>query len=117
MWRGIKLGGERQPEKLSEAREVYEAAKFLVENGYKFKDDYVVKAYKELVDLFEGRYKSTLTLELTVEREELVPGWEELKNGLAKFFYRRGLLMGLKTEKNLASTLKKAAPPRTSRDS
>ena len=90
---------------------MYEAAKFLVENGYKFKDDYVVKAYKELVDLFEGRYKSTLTLELTVvEREELVPGWEELKNDLAKFFYRRGLLMELKTEKNLAFTLKKTLP-------
>ncbi len=82
---------------------MYEAAKFLVENGYKFKDDYVVKAYKELVDLFEGRYKSTLTLELTVEREELVPGWEELKNDLAKFFYRRGLLMELKPRRTWPS--------------
>ncbi len=110
LWGGIRLGEGRQPEKLSEAREVYEVARFLLENGFRFKNEYVLEAYKELVDLFEGKYRFTLTLELTVDREKLVPGWKELKNDLAKFFYERGLLMELKTEKGPAFLLKKPLP-------
>lgn len=89
--------GKEGPKKMSEAREVYEVVKWLIdEKGFKPADNYVVKSYKNLLDLFEKPYKFTLTLELTVEDENKVPGWEELKKDLCNFFYERGLLIELK---------------------
>ncbi len=95
LWRGIRLDGKKV-EKLSEAREVYEIVRFFLNKGYSFKDEYVIERYKELVQLFEKTYTFTITLELTVHDENLVPGWNDLVNQLAEFLYKRGLLMKLK---------------------
>ncbi len=96
------ISAEKEPKKISEARDIYEIAKFLVkEKRFKIEDKYVVENYKELVDLFEKPYKFDLSLELTVEEEEKVPGWRELIDQLSKFFYERGLLMRVKGEKTL----------------
>ncbi|MGB9631251.1 MAG: hypothetical protein ACPL09_04645 [Candidatus Methanodesulfokora sp.] len=108
LWFGI--GENRGPKKLSEAREVYDAVKFFLERGYKFKDDYVVKRYKKLLDLFEKKYKFTIKINLTVDREDLVPGWSELKRQLSEFFYERGLLMEIKEDRKFPFVLNKPIP-------
>ena len=112
LWNGPRLGGGREPKKLSEAREIYDVVKFLLEKGYKFENEYVIENYKKLVDLFEKKHKFTLTIELTVDREDMVPGWSELKDSLSKFFYERGLLMRIKrrSKKNIFSIFKKPIP-------
>jgi len=96
LWYG--WGEEREPKKLSEAREVYDAVTFFLERGYAPKNEYVARGYKQLLDLFERKHRFTLKIELTVDREELVPGWKDLKNELSRFFYERGLLMEIKEE-------------------
>ncbi|RLE73379.1 MAG: hypothetical protein DRJ37_00445 [Thermoprotei archaeon] len=102
---------EKTPQKLSEAREVYEIAKFLIEEkGFKPEDKYVVERYKELVDLFEKPYSFDISLELTVKNEDKVPGWREFLNQLSEFFYERGLLMKLKEEKKQFLPGKKPIP-------
>ncbi len=88
LWRGL----DKKAERLSEARKVYEIAKFFAEKGYRFSDEHVVEAYKDLVELFEKKYRFRVVVELTVHKEELVPGWDELVEQLAGFFYERGLL-------------------------
>ena len=88
----------KEPSKLSEAREVYNVVKFFLNKNFSFKDKYVIEHYKELIDLFEKRYRFNLSLELVVDREDKVPGWRELLEELSKFFYERGLLMKLKEE-------------------
>ena len=85
-------------DKLSKAREVYEVARWLIEKGFKPANDYVIKDYKKLVEMFEKPYKFTITLEIAVEDENKVPGWKELKEELSKFFYERGLLVELKNK-------------------
>jgi len=112
LWGGIRLKGERGPEKLSEAREVYDVVKFLLSNGYKFKDKYVIENYKTLIDLFEKKYSFTLTIELTVDNEEKVPSWKELESELSEFFYERGLLMKLKknSDRDIFSIFRKPLP-------
>ncbi|ADC66527.1 conserved hypothetical protein [Ferroglobus placidus DSM 10642] len=65
--------------KLSQAREVFEVARWLIEKGFKPANDYVIKDYKKLVEMFEKSYKFTLTLEIAVEDENKVPGWGSLK--------------------------------------
>jgi len=109
LWSGLYKDG---PNRLSEAREVYEVAKWLIdEKGFKPADDYVVKNYKKLLDLFEKPYKFNLTLELTVKDENKVPSWEELKKDLCIFFYERGLLAELKEEdKDIFSLFRKPLP-------
>lgn len=81
-------------DKLSQAREVYEVARWLIEKGFKPANNYVIKDYKKLVDMFEKPYKFAVTLEIAVEDENKVPGWEELKKELSKFFYERGTFGG-----------------------
>lgn len=61
----------------------------MIEKGFKPANDYVIKDYKKLVDMFEKPYKFAVTLEIAVEDENKVPGWEELKKELSKFFYER----------------------------
>ncbi len=95
LWRGIKPD-KRRPRKLSEAREVYEITKYFLQKGYRMENEYILEKYKELVELFEKSYSFTLTLELTVHKEELVPGWQDLVKELGEFFYKRGLLMSIK---------------------
>ncbi len=95
LWNGIRLDG-KSPRKLSEAREVYQIVKFFLQKGYRMKNEYVLEKYKELVELFEKTYTFTLTLELTVHNEELVPGWNDLIRELGEFFYKKGLLMSIK---------------------
>ncbi len=94
LWRGF--GEEEGPSRLSEAREVYEVVRFFLDRGYEIRSEYVARDYKKLIDLLEGSYRFDLVLELTVEREELVPGWRELKRDLWEFFRERGLLMEIK---------------------
>lgn len=94
LWNGL---GEKCSSKLNEARDVYEIAKWLIEDkGFKPASDYVLENYKKLVDLFEKPYKFDLTLELTVKDESKVPTWKSLKKELHNFFYDRGLLVELK---------------------
>jgi len=108
LWSGLNKDG---PNRLSEAREVYEVAKWLIEEkGFKPANDYVVKDYKKLLDLFERPYKFTLTLELTVKDVDKVPSWEELKKDLCKFFYERGLLVEFKENRDPLSLFKKPIP-------
>lgn len=104
--------GKEGPNKLAEAKEVYEIAKwFIEEKGFKLADDYVTRTYKKLVDLFEKPYKFTITLELTVKDINMVPSWEELKRDLCNFFHERGLLVELKKdEKDLFNLFKKPIP-------
>lgn len=100
IWDVLWIFGKEGPKKLTEAREVYEVAKwFIEEKGFKPANDYVVEDYKKLVDLFEKPYKFTITLELTVKDENKVPSWEELKKELCNFFYEIGLLAELKEDK------------------
>ena len=104
--------GEEKPKNLAEAREVYEVAKWLVEEkGFELKDEYVIKDYKKLLELFEKPYKFTMKLELTVKDINAVPGWGELKKELFNFFYERGLLVELKREKKgLQNLFRKPIP-------
>lgn len=112
LWNGIRIGEGREPEKLSEAKEVYNVVKFFLDNKYKFKDKYVIEKYKKLVDLFEKKYTFTLTIELTIDREGDVPSWNKLKEEMSRFFYERGLLMKLEgdTDKDILSIFKKPLP-------
>jgi len=96
LWEGFRLGVERTPQRLSEAREVYEVVKFFLNNGYKFEDKYVARRYEDLVNLFEKKYTFTLTLDLTMEREDVVPRWDRLREELLEFFRKRGISMRLK---------------------
>ncbi|ADB58216.1 hypothetical protein [Archaeoglobus profundus] len=109
LWFGLDKDG---PNKLSEAREVYEVAKWLIkEKKFRPADDYVVEKYKRLLDLFEKPYKFTLTLELAVEDIDRVPGWEELKKDLCHFFRERGLLVELKKgDKDVFGLFRKPLP-------
>ncbi len=104
--------GKERPNKLAEAREIYEVAKWLIEEkGFKPADDYVMSTYKKLIDLFEKPYKFTITLELTVKDMNMVPSWEELKRELCNFFYERGLLAELKEDgKDLFNLFNKPIP-------
>jgi len=109
----VLWGFEKEsPKKLAEAREVYEVAKWLIEEkGFKPADDHVVEDYKKLIDLFEKPYRFTLTLELTVKDENKVPSWEVLKRELCNFFYERGLLAELKRDKGtLLNLFRKPIP-------
>jgi len=108
LWNFNKEG----PKKLAEAKEVYEVAKwFIEEKGFKPADDYVVKKYKKLVDLFGKPYKFTITLKLTVKDPNVVPSWKELKSELCNFFYERGLLAELREDgKGLFSFFNKPLP-------
>lgn len=91
---GVRWGREKEPQKLAEAREVYEVAKWLVETkGFKLKDHYVAEHYKDLIDRFEKRYTFPLRLHLTVHDEAKVPSWDRLQKDLAHFMSQRGLLM------------------------
>ena len=112
LWNGIKIEGGGGPEKLSEAREVYNVVKFFLDDEYRFKDKYVIEKYKKLVDLFEKKYTFTLTIELTIDREENIPSWNKLKEEMSRFFYERGLLMKLKedVDKDIFSIFKKPLP-------
>lgn len=110
LWNTFRIGEEKKPEKLSEAREVYDVVKFFLSNGYRFKDKYVIENYKKLIDLFEKKYRFTLTIELTVDREDAVPSWNKLIEELSKFFYEKGLLMKLKRNKDLPSIFEKPIP-------
>ncbi|MHA1710429.1 MAG: hypothetical protein ACTSXJ_11495 [Candidatus Baldrarchaeia archaeon] len=95
LWSGMK---EDLSEKLVKAKEVHEVVQFLLDMGYALEDACTMERYKKIVDLLEGGYKFSLTIELTVEREEDVPSWEELKRDLSRFFRERGLLMEIKKE-------------------
>ena len=108
LWSGI--GEKMGPKKLSEAREVYNAAKFFLEKGYEFGNNYVVEHYKKLLDLFEKKYRFTIKIDLTVDREDLVPGWDELRKQLSEFFYERGLLMEIKEDKKFPFVFNKPIP-------
>ena len=102
---------KERPRKLSEAREIYEIANFLIsEKGYRLEDEYIVEKYKQLVDLFEKPYKFDLSIELTIKDEEKVPGWDELIDQLSRFFYERGLLMKLKKKRDKFLFWKKPIP-------
>lgn len=94
----VLWGFGKEVDKLSRAREVYEVARWLIEKGFKPANDYVTRDYKKLVDMFEKPYRFTITLEIAVEDENKVPGWEELKKELSRFFYERGLLVELKKD-------------------
>jgi len=107
LWHGVR---ENEPKKLSEAREVYNAARFFLERGYKFKNDYVAEHYKELLNLFEKKYRFTINLDLTVEKEDLVPGWDDLRKQLSEFFHERGLLMKIKEDKEIPFIFRKPIP-------
>jgi hypothetical protein len=109
LWDGL---GEKCSGKLDEARDVYEIAKWLIEEkGFKASDDYVVKNYKKLVDIFEKPYRFNLTLEVTVKDESKVPSWKDLKKELHNFFYERGLLVELKRgNEKLFDLFKKPLP-------
>ena len=95
------LGKEKKTSKLSEAREVYEVAKWLIEEK-KFKPEcsYVLEKYKKLVELFEKPYTFKLKLSLSVKDEEKVPPWEKPVEELSEFFLERGLLMSIEPKKN-----------------
>ena len=87
----------RKPERLKEAREVYEVATWAVkEKGYLLEDEYVSEKYKKLVDMFEDKYSFKLNLDLTVTDPDKVPGWDRLKKELTRFFWERGLAMEIK---------------------
>ncbi len=109
LWHDFNRSG---PNKLAEAREVYEVVKWLIdEKGFILADNYVVENYKKLLDLFEKPYKFTLTLEVSVKDENKVPSWEALKKDLYNFFYERGFLIELKKEdKDVSSLFRKPIP-------
>lgn len=101
LW-GLRWGREKEPKKLAEAREVYEAAKWLVETkGFQLQDKYVTEHYKDLLDRFEKRYTFPLRLHLTIHDEQKVPSWERLQKDLAHFMAQRGLLMKVKEKPSL----------------
>lgn len=98
LWHGLKEDG---PKKLAEAREVYEVAKWLVdERGFRLASEHVARNYRRLLDLFEKPYRFTLTLEVTVKDENKVPGWKELRKDLHSFFHERGLIAEVKEDRN-----------------
>lgn len=95
-WGGI---GKEKPEKLSEAREIYEIVRWFLSKGYQLKDKYEVKHYKKLVDCFEKRYQFPLELDITVEDAEKVPNYEKLQKQLTEFFREKGMLVEIKDKR------------------
>jgi hypothetical protein len=86
-----------EPKRFAEARELYELSKWLFqEKKMEPEDSYVAENYKDILDRFEPeRYRFPIRLQITVEDEEKVPNWEELIEGLSKYFGEKGLLMEL----------------------
>ncbi len=64
---------------------------------------------KSLLIYLREDIRFTLTIELTIDREEDVPSWNKLKEEVSRFFYERGLLMKLKgdVDKDIFSIFKK----------
>lgn len=111
LWRW-SLNKEKKPSKLSEAREVYEVAKWLIEEKkFKPENSYVLEDYKQLVELFEKPYTFKLKLSLTVKDEEKVPSWDKIVEDLSEFFLERGLLMSIERNKNKLFFLEKKPLP------